>query len=350
MARAKSWVVIAVVAVISTLALWMVAGMEVVKRNYDGPYYAVVARSWYDRRIIGENFSFSLPLEYYAAHFPFYPALISVFGKIGYLNGGLVINLIASMATAIVFYEIIKKLKWGNPLVLALVWLFWWPRMWVVRSIVSPETLFIGLVLAALYFFEEERFWLAGAFGALATMTKTPGILLLPAFIIASKLNRKIWPTLLIPLALVGVFYFYYLRTGDFWAYFHSGDNIHLQALPFKVFDSNQSWVGTFWLEDVLWIYLIGAVGIVLAFKKSRVWGWFGAIYLATIMFVSHRDVSRYSLPMVPVVLVGLASVFEKKEVRWALAFLVIPMFFYSWNFLIHNVAAIADWAPFFSR
>lgn len=350
MARAKSWGIIAVVVVVSTFMLWMAAGTDVVKRNYDGPYYAVVAKSWYDKKIIGENFSFTLPLEYYAAHFPLYPAFMSLAGKMGYLNSGLIINLMATVATAVVFMEIVNKNRWGNGLVLALVWLFLWPRMWVVRSIVGPETLFIGLVIGAMYFFEKEKFWLAGVLGALATMTKSPGILLFPVFVIASRFKIKTWPTLLIPLALLGVFGFYYLRTGDFWAYFNSGDNIHLQTVPFRIFDSNQPWVGTFWLEDVLWIYLIGVIGVALAFKKSRVWGWFGAIYLSTIMFVSHRDVSRYSLPMVPVILVGLASVFEKKEVRWALALLIIPMFFYSWNFLVHNAAAISDWAPFFSR
>jgi len=143
------------------------------------------------------------------------------------------------------------------------------------------------------------------------------------------------------------IFWWYQVRTGDFLAYFHSGDNIHLQALPFKIFDSSQAWVGTFWLEDVLWIYLVGAVGIWRAFKKSAVLGWFGAVWYATILFVSHRDIARYSLPIVPVVLVGLAEILDKREVRWAMAFLLIPMFLYSVNFLVHNTAGVATWQPF---
>ncbi|KKU03468.1 MAG: hypothetical protein UX99_C0024G0005 [Candidatus Amesbacteria bacterium GW2011_GWB1_47_26] len=340
--------ILAVVSVFSTLALWVPVGMQKVYENFDGLYYVVIAKSWYDKAFIGNNFSFPLPLEYYPAHFPLYPALIWLFG--GSPLSAVMINLVVSAVTALAIYKIFEEFKWGNPLIAGLVWLFAWPRMWVVRSIGSPETLFILFVVIALYAFRKKSYWLAAIAGALATLTKSPGILLFPAFVLASKFDKKIWPTLLIPAALVAVFGFYYLRTGDFWAYFNSGDNIHLQALPFKVFDSNQPWVGNWWLEDVLWMYLIGAVGVIRAFRKSAVWGWWGAIFYAVILFVSHRDIARYSLPMVPVVILGLTDVLEKKEVRWALLLLIIPMYFYSLNFLAHNTAAISDWTPFFSR
>lgn len=350
MARAKDLVVITGVTLASTLIIWIVAGLDVVRQNFDGPYYAVVAKSWYNHDIISSNFSFPLPLEYYPAHFPLYPFLMSLFGQIGYLNGGLIINLVASVSAALTLYYIALKQKWGHPLYISLTGLFFWPRMWAVRSIASPETLFLLFIISSLYFFENKRYWLAGLTGSLAVLTKSPGILLFPAFVIASKFNKKIWPILLIPFSLFLLFTFYYLQTGDFWAYFHTGDNIHLQILPFKVFDSGQPWVGNFWLEDVLWIYLIAGVGVWRAFKKNRVWGWFGMIYYVLILFVSHRDIGRYTLPLVPVVLYGLAEVFEKPEVRWALALLTIPAFFYTLNFLSHNTAAISDWAPFFAR
>lgn len=350
MARAKDLTIIIAVTLASTLIIWITAGLDIVRRNFDGPYFAVVAKSWYKHDIISSNFSFPLPLEYYPAHFPLYPFLMSLFGKLGYLSGGLIINLLASTAAAITLYYIAVKQKWGHPLYISLVSLFFWPRMWAVRSIASPETLFVLFIISSLYLFETKRYWLAGLVGALAVLTKSPGILLFPAFIISSKFDKKIWPTLLIPLALLLLFTIYYLQTGDFWAYFHTGDNIHLQIMPFKVFDSRQPWVGNFWLEDVLWIYLIAGIGVWRAFKKSHTWGWFGIVYYTLILFVSHRDISRYSLPLVPVVLYGLAEVFEKKEVRWTLALLTIPTFFYTLNFLSHNTVAISNWAPFFAK
>lgn len=350
MKTARDWTVIALVSVLSALALWLPIGMQKVYENFDGLYYVVIARSWYDKEFIGKNFAFPLPLEYYPAHFPLYPALIRLLGFVGYPNAMLAVNLIATVAAALAIYRIFAEFKWGNPLWVSLVWLFFWPRMWAVRSVGSPETLFILWVILSLYFFQKKKYFWSGIMGALAVLTKSPGILLFPAFVLASKFDKKIWPTLLIPAALVAVFGFYYLRTGDFLAYFHSGDNIHLQLLPFGVFDSKQPWVGNWWLEDVLWIYLIGAIGVVRAFRKSAVWGWFGAVFYTVIVFVSHRDIARYSLPIVPVVLVGLAEILEKKEVRWALALMLIPLYFYSLNFITHNAATISDWTPFFAR
>ena len=85
-------------------------------------------------------------------------------------------------------------------------------------------------------------------------------------------------------------------------AYFHSGDNIHLQLTPFRVFDTSQAWVGTLWLEEIIWIYFIGAIGIYYAYKKTVFGDIWGGIFYTVILFVSHRDISRYSLPLVPVV------------------------------------------------
>ncbi len=339
---------------VSTVILWVGAGFRTIYQNFDGPYYAVVAKCGYNKECIGNNFSFPLPLEYYPAHLPAYPALIKIFSFAGSLRAAVGINLLATILAALVLYRLVERNKWGNPLWLSLAWLFIWPRMWVVRSVGSPETLFALFILTSIYFFVEKKYWLAGIAGALAVLTKSPGILLFIAYcLVPITYKKRAWPILLIPLALVGLFGLYQYQMGDFWAYFHSGDNIHLQALPFKIFDSNQSWVGTFWLEDVLWVYLIGLIGIWRAYRKSPVLGTFGAVFLTTIFFVSHRDISRYSLPIVPVVLVGLSEIFERREVRWGLALLVVPIFFYSLNFLSHNTLAIADWKPFlqtFSR
>jgi len=346
-----------VVILVSTAVVWLPVGREKIYENYDGPYYVAVARSWYNKEILGRNFSFPIPLEYYAAHFPLYPALINAISAFGLnrLQAMLAVNLAATAAAAMVIYKVVEVQKWGNPLWVALAWLFVWPRMWAVRVVGSPETLFVLWIIASLYFFQKRKFWQAAIFGSLAVSTKSPGILLFPAYLLwwgenfmkTKKWEGKIYPILLIPAALAAVFGLFWLRTGDFWAYFHSGDNIHLQLLPFKVFDSSQSWVGNFWLEDVLWIYFIGALGIYHAFKKSRVWGWWGAVFFVSILFVSHRDISRYSLPLVPIVLVGLSEFLNRKEVRLTLLLFLIPAYLYTVNFVSHNFFPISDWGPF---
>ena len=45
MREAKNWVILALVTIFSTLALWIPVGMVKVYENFDGPYYLVVAKS-----------------------------------------------------------------------------------------------------------------------------------------------------------------------------------------------------------------------------------------------------------------------------------------------------------------
>ncbi len=353
----KDLLIIWSVTLTSTLAVWVAVGMKTIIQNYDGPYYAVVAKTFYDKPAISTQFSFPLPLEYYAAHLPLFPALVFFGGLVtgNLLTSGVIVSVGGSLVGASVLYLIWRNMKWENPLLVSLVWLFAWPRMWAVRSLASPETIFIIFILISLFAFTKGKYLWAGVAGAAATLTKSPGLLLflvyglwaIDQWRLTKKLPVNILPVCLIPLAFLALCFFYQLRTGDFWAYFNSGDNIHLQLVPFRVFDSSQPWVGTFWLEDILWIYFISLVGVIKAFNKSRVWGWFGVVFLATIFFVSHRDIGRYGLPLVPVVLLGFCEVLKKREVKFALAIMLVPLFFYTINFLVNNTVPISDFKPF---
>ena len=53
-------------------------GMMTIWKNFDGPNYLVIAKSWYDKEKIRVMFSNPLKLEYYPAHLPLYPALINL--------------------------------------------------------------------------------------------------------------------------------------------------------------------------------------------------------------------------------------------------------------------------------
>ncbi len=346
----------AVMALVSTLAVWLVVGMDKVYRNFDGVYYVAIAKTWYDRDLIRSGYSFNLPVEYYPAHLPLYPMLISLGTKFGvnHMQSMMAVSLVTAMITATAFYAVLRKMKIKAATLLTILLLFAWPRMWAVRSVGSPEMLFLGLVVGSLYFFDRRNYWLAGILGAFAVWTKSPGILLLVAYAVQTivqyirtrKINWQVWPVGIIGMALLGLFYFYYLRTGDFWAYFNTGDNIHLGLLPFRIFDTRESWVGSFWLEDVIWLYLVGGIGVWMALKKNLTWGIFGAVFYAFILFVSHRDVSRYALPIVPSILLGSSDFLDKKETKIAIALLLIPLFLYTVGFVSNNTLEISNWSP----
>lgn len=381
---AKDLLTTALISLIPTLILWLpfalklesfwniplpTGGMSTIIANYDGPLYIVVAKTLYNIDQIKQLFSFPLPVEYYAAHFPLFPLLIKTFALILGYPYALITVTVVSSALAFYYFYLLAKTNMSNENALALTLFFAiFPARWlVVRSVGSPEPLFIASVLASIYYFDKKKYLQAGIWGALAQTTKSPGILLFVAYLgalLAPKLKQvatssfanwrkmvnfsKTWPVFLIPLALLGVFATYKLTFGDFWAYFHSGDNIHLLFPPFQIFNYSAPWVGTFWLEEVLFIYLFIYLGLTKLIKSNHAtYAWFVGVFAFSLIFVSHRDLLRYGLPIVPFMYIAFADRLTAKNIRGLIYVLLIPVFLFSLAFISQNVMPISDWAPF---
>jgi len=345
------------------------SGMATIVANYDGPLYLVVAKTLYNLNLIRLNYSFPLPLEYYAAHFPFYPLLIKLTaGFFGFPYAMLLITVISSMLAIYFFNKLIIDFV-GRKSALWMTFVFSiFPARWlIVRSVGSAEPLFVAAIIASLYYFRKERYVSSGIWGAIAQLTKSTGILLffayaaaifLPKIKKAAVSQRTSWlsslqlatylPIFLIPLSLLGVFLLYQIKFNDFLAYFHSGDNIHLFFPPFQIFNPQQPWVGTFWLEEVIFVYLFGILGLAkLIQKKETALAWFVGIFFVLTLFISHRDLIRYSLPIVPFLFVAFSETLVKKEFKIAIVLLIIPIYLFSLAFISQNVMPISDWAPF---
>jgi Gpi18-like mannosyltransferase len=334
-------------------------GMAVIVANYDGPLYLVAAKTLYNKALIGLNFQFPLPTEYYTAHFPLFPILIKFFGMVtNYPYAMLIVTILSSILAIYFFMKLISQYVERKD-VLFLTFLFSiFPARWlIVRSVGSADPLFVAAIIASLFYFKNKRFWLAGIWGAVAQLTKSPGILLFASYatyfvydyIKNHKFSiKKYIPILLIPVGLIAVFGFYLIVQGDFWAYFKSGDNIHLFFPPFQIFNYAASWVGTFWLEEVIFIYLIGAIGVYKLFQKKEFeLGIFSVIFFVLSLFIAHRDLMRYSLPLMPLLFVAFSDMLVKKEFKIGLLVIIIPIYFYSLAFISQNVMPIANWSPF---
>ena len=278
------------------------------------------------------------------------------------------VTLISSVLAIYFFHLLISKYVTKKD-ALFLTFLFSiFPARWlIVRSVGSPDPLFVGAIIASLFYFKDKKYWLAGIWGAVAQLTKSPGILLFVSYFIfftipllKSKYTmtrikiletfnfKKIYPLLLIPLSLLAVFTFYWFTQGDFMAYFHSGDNIHLTFPPFQIFDYTAPWVGTFWLEEIIFIFLIGAMGVVkLVSKNETELATFSGIFFLLTLFVAHRDLMRYFLPVVPFLFVAFADTLVKKEFKIAFYVIIIPIYLFSLAFISQNVMPISNWAPF---
>jgi len=327
-------------------------------KHWDGALYAIVARTWYNpNSFILRQSPLGLSPGYFTAHFPFYPFLISLLSPfIGYLKSMLIWPVFFGAALACFFYYFAKSFKLTKkPLVLSLVFLFFSPRFFVIRSVPAPESVFMFLVLVSLFFFLRKRYFISSLMAGLVALTRPPGILIFFgfAFYYLEKIvkEKKIaWQALwllFIPLSLLLLFGFYYLQTGDLFAYFRYGANNHLLFPPFQVFNQAATWVKTGWLEEILLIYFFYLLAIFYLSKKPKLRPlfWFMLVYFLAVISVEHRDISRYSLPMLPGALIAMEKFFTSKKFGLALVVLLPALYFYAWNFLLHNIAPITDWS-----
>jgi Gpi18-like mannosyltransferase len=384
MARLKMFLATSLISLVPTLALWSVfffspekfwnipipnVGMQTVISNYDGPLYIAVAKTMYDKESILSQYSFPLPHEYYAAHFPFYPLLIKLLSPIsGYPWGMLLVTLFTSVFAHHYFFLLAKSFTKSdkNALILTLVFAAFPARWLIVRSVGAPEALFVGSIIASMYHYRKKQYFMAGLFGAVAQLTKSPGILLFIAYglhsaykllvdyIATPNKNKKLpfGPSIvflgLIPLSLLGLFVFYTIPFNNFFAYFNSGDNIHLYFPPFQIFNYTEPWVNTHWLEDIIFIYLFGAASVVTLYRQRQYdLLSFVLIFFGSIIFVSHRDVSRYALPIAPFAIIAFREYILKKDFLAVFAFLLVPIFIFAVVFISSNTMPISNWAPF---
>lgn len=344
-------------------------GFNTIYRNFDGMEYVIIAKTGYLPETL-KLLPQQLEAGYYAAHFPGYSMFIYFFSYFfGFLKSMLFVSLLFTILSAIAFYFLVKDFKLtSQPLTLSLIFLILPARWLVIRSVGSAEPMFIFFTILTFYFLmkgftrniKHKFIWLSAVFASFALITRPPGVLIALAvliYILGSAYKNKdfhlnlikrylsFYPFLIVPITLLGIFYYYGYAFSDFWAYFHSGDNIHLVFPPFQSLNPNQFWVGkTIWLEDVIYIFLLGFLAALLLLKqKLNLFGIFVLTYLTASVFVAHRDISRYVIPIVPFVLIAFEKVLVTKEFKIVLVVLGFALYLYSQNFLLQNTAPFAN-------
>lgn len=366
---------LAALTILTTLLFWLIfyfnipgkigfgqTSLETIFANYDGPNYMVIAKCGYNKSCIGPNFSLPQSLEYYPAHFPGFPTLIKFFNNFTTGPKAMIFStLLGSIFLSLILFEFFKLfINSKKSFWLTVLFLFFPARFFVLRSIGAPETWFLATTIASIFFFKKDKIWLSAIFTAAAQTFKSPGILLLAAYGIIAiydlfktkniyQVFKKYLPFILVPITIVLTFYIYFLQTGDFWAYFHSGDNFHLNFLPYLVFISTKSWINTIWLEDIIYIFLVAIYGVYKLIKKYKfdIISVYPLIFLLATIFVAHRDISRYIAPIYPFLLLSFSRFLNKKSIK-IIFFLLIPaIILYAINFVCGNVAPISDWTNY---
>jgi len=328
-----------------------------VYRNYDGLLYVIAAKSWYKQAII-DSLHIDVPLtsNYYAAHLPLYPTVIAFFALVmGYVKSMMFTTVFFTVLLGWFFYYFVKKLSLSErPLLLTFVFLML-PRFLVVRSVGSPESLFMLLVLVSIFFFEKKNYLAAGIVGGLATMTKLPGILLFPAFglievlktIVAEKFEKRSLWLFMIPAGLGAVCLIYLRQIGDFYAYWNTGYVVPM-PYPYSVFNAGARWVGTHWLEEAVLYFALYALTLVYAYKhRVKSLFYFSLVFFIGLSLVQHRDISRYALPLWPITCIIFERFLTSKKTLLSFLVIIPAIYLYAWTFIQGNAMPVGNWAPF---
>ncbi len=338
------------------------AGMERIVSNFDGINFLIVAKTAYNPQKIEVEYADVLsgrkPL-YFSAHYPVYAMLIAgldtlVSGPNAILGAIVISNILLAIGLYWFF-------RWYTQHDLTAFWLttislFFPARMLAVRGVGSNELLFMFFVLGSLILHSQKRRWGAAIMGSLAVLTRSPGIILFLAYflqyaILDLRLDKKIkmfLPYLLIPASLLGLWIYYGYQFGSFWAYFQVGGNINLYW-PFAVFGSAMPWVGEIWQEDIIYLILAMFGGIYLFIKRRGMSGTalFAILYAVFTVCVAHRDLARYALPIMPIVILGWSEIISAKIAKLLGIILIVPTFLYAWQFVLANYQPIMDWSRF---
>jgi len=83
---------------------------------------------------------------------------------------------------------------------------------------------------------------------------------------------------------------------------------------------------------------------------KYRSFFYFSLIFFTATIFIQHRDIGRYSLPLWPMAVIAFERFFTSKKFLVALVLLLPAIYLYAWNFSLQNMMPVSDWTSFFSK
>ena len=214
-------------------------------RRYDAIWYAEIARLGYDNPD-----RFAAPV-----FFPLYPALGWVVDHV--LPGGTttalqLVSAAALLATLVVFYRLVE-LEFDTQIAGRAIWLLMLFPTAFFLALGFNESLFMALMLGSVYAMRRSHWWLAGALGGLASLTRSVGFLLALAFVFEYLRQREfslrriridVLAVGLIPAGLAAYMLYLWAVVGDPLAFTNRMDTWgrHL-AWPWTAFVQTFQWV-----------------------------------------------------------------------------------------------------------
>lgn len=275
--------------------------------QWDGLHYIDIARNWY--QATGEK---SLWIVFY----PLYPILIRLINFLinDFPTSAVVVSLIFSFISSILLFEITLLDFSKRAAILAVWFLNIFPTAYFLQASYT-ESLYLSVSLATIYLFRKKYFILAGLTGALSTMCRINGLLLLPTLLLEGRKKREeIITLLLIPLGFLFYLLINYLTFNDpFYFLKPLSSNWHKEfSLPWIGISNLLSSMPKFndplfyaYLAEVTVLLLIASLGIYVFFKIRKSYGIY--MFLNFLLFTSTSFVistPRYSLILFPIFII----------------------------------------------
>jgi Gpi18-like mannosyltransferase len=141
------------------------------RANYDGFYYAKIARDGYQ--------------HLQQAFFPFYSKLISLFQRLfgGYVLSGIIISSVSFLIFLFLLTELMRQSGEEESVIRkTIIYYAFFPTAFYFVSVYT-ESIFMLLVIASFYLAAKKKWLLAGLTAGLASYTRVIGVFLVPALI-----------------------------------------------------------------------------------------------------------------------------------------------------------------------
>jgi len=345
-------------ALLAALALALAWGpflsrMDVVVRHFDGPNYLVVAKTLYVPTAVNPLPGYALTPSYFAVHMPLYPLVLRACSLFGGWKAGLFLAtglLAAASASAFAVYA--KDAAPEVPaLVAVLAFLFLPARMFLYRALGASEALMSLLVVLAVLAWRRGRADWALFAAALATVTRTNGILVVGVLCLALLLSGRVKTALLggalaaVPLLLL--FSWHRFLFGDFFALLHvhadSAGGAGRLCPPFAFIGEMAARNDWETAEMLLGVHLFFVLCAARLFAKGdRLEAGLVAAHVALFSLLRERDLPRYYLTVAPfAVVLAWRDVWSRPRLAAAVLAVLAPLsVFYAWKTIPMNLCS----------
>jgi hypothetical protein len=340
---------------VALVAAWApVSGrLELLVRHFDAPNYLVVAKTFYVPTETNPLPGYVLHPKYFATHTPLFPLVIRACSLgTGYETGLAVATILLALASAAVFALWAREAAPEiSPAVATLAFLLLPARMFLYRSLGASEALMSLLVLAAALAWRRGREDWAFFAAALATVTRTNGVLVVAVLGLLLVARRKFRPALvggaLAALPLLALLSWHRFLFGDFFSLLHvhadSARGIGRLTFPFAFVGemaSANDWETAEMLLALHLFYVLCAARLWV--RGDRFEAGLIAAHVVLLSLLRERDLARYYLTVAPFAVV---LAFREVWARPRLAALVLAVLgplsvAYAWKTIPLNLAS----------